>query len=206
LPHQIKHLYASFRKLRFDRYFNTHAVGGLWFFEIKLSERSGEFHPHLHVLLDSDYIPHSKIVDAWQRITLTSSIVHIEAIDDPRRAAQYVSKYATKPARLADYSLDQMLQIYEALHGKKLCGTWGTLRGISLVEPPAEDRHLWQSLGTWETLRRLQNISPTAAALIAAWQANTPRPDLIRNLPDDIPVCDLIEWYEPEMHDELNSS
>lgn len=199
LKSQTDYLYQCFRRLRLQPYIAQSVRGGLWFFEIKLSTRSQEWHPHIHCLIDSGYVPQTKISTLWHKITHGSTVVDIRAITDPIRAAGYLSKYCTKPARLADYTLEQSIEIYAALHGKRLCGAWGTLRGISLVEPPADDRSNWRNLGTWEHIIGNQTNSPICAEIIAAWMRGTPRPDLLPRLPGKNDDHDIVRFFEPEV-------
>jgi hypothetical protein len=199
LKDQIDCLYKCFRRLRLHPYIAKTIRGGLWFFEVKLSSRSQQWHPHIHCLIDSPFVPQSKISVLWHMITHGSTVVDIRTIPDPIRAAHYISKYCTKPAHLCDYSLEQMIEIYTALHGKRLCGTWGTLRGISLVEPPADDRKDWRNLGSWEQITSNQSTSPICAEIIAAWMRGVPRPDLLDKLPGKNDDKDIVRFFEPEV-------
>jgi len=75
----------------------------------------------------------------WESITQTSRIVDIKAIDNPEEVAKYVARYCARPAKLADYSYADCVEIFDALHGRRLCGSWGTAFGIALARPQKEE-------------------------------------------------------------------
>ncbi len=169
LEHQIKHLYASFRKIRQEKTFRRTVRGGIWMFQIKRSRSDNLWHPHIHCIIDSDYLPHSWLSKIWSRITKTSKIVDIRSIRKPKFAAHYVSRYAVRPANLADLQPAQRLQLMLALHSKRLAGTWGTARVVKLTEPPRSDSKDWQSIGSWTEIVKQINDNDVARAIWMAY-------------------------------------
>lgn len=51
---------------------------------------------HLHLVLDSNYIPQRNISKIWKAVTGDSYIVDIRAVKGSRGASAYISKYLTK--------------------------------------------------------------------------------------------------------------
>lgn len=173
LRHQLTHLYKSFRALRQRPEFRRTVRGGLWMFEITLNRKENQWHPHIHCLLDADYTPHATLSTLWLDITKTSKIVHIETVSDPSKTAAYLSKYATKPAVLNDYSLEERITIFHVLHGKRLCGTWGSLGGISLTQPTCDDKESWEQVGTWEHITSTLHTDPISRGIWDAFVNDT---------------------------------
>lgn len=208
LSFQLKHLYTSFRLLRQREVLSKAVHGGVWFFQIKKSESDGLWHPHIHALLDTKYIPHELIMNAWQKITQSSNIVHIRQINRPDSSVKHIARYAARPCDLSSLPVDTALELITALHGKKLCGTWGTAKCISLKPERPEDADKWQHIGYWSTVRNLQHDNCQAAAIVFAWLTNKPlEPGInmnstervIEGYPESPP--DFLESYQPTFFD-----
>jgi len=143
--------------------------GGVWFFQVKLSNKSDQWHPHIHCVYDGKYIPHDWICKIWLKITGTSNVVDIRMVRNVEKASKDIARYSARPANLKTYPVELRQEIYHALHGKRLVGTWGTAKGVSL-SPPKEklDVH-YERLGDWTTILALSDIEPEARQIIKAW-------------------------------------
>lgn len=75
---------------------------------------------HVHLVIDTKWIPQHIISDLWRRITGDSYIVDIRPISgrDPRQIAAYITKYLTKSSAWEGINLDM-------LKGFHLIGSWG---------------------------------------------------------------------------------
>jgi len=101
---QLKQLWEFrkklFRRLRDDGYYI-----GNWVATVELPN-------HIHVIMDSDFIPQKLIKEHWHDITGDSFIVDIrdrrKRTDDIRAAAAYITKYTTK---LTKIPYDIMLEL-----------------------------------------------------------------------------------------------
>lgn len=174
LTHQIDHLYQYFRLLRKRKEFREAVPGGFWFFQIKKSKSSRQWHPHLHCLITGKYIPHSKLVHIWKDITCNSTVVDIRSIRDPAKASNDAARYAACPGSLAGLSFADALELVECMHGRRICGTWGTARTVSLRAPTCPDREKWETVGGWFSVLGLRTTSDRAKAILAAWQNQEP--------------------------------
>ena len=143
LSHQIESLYKFFSNLRRRPYWKRRIKGGIWFFQIKKSESDNLWHPHLHIVSEGNYLPQSELASIWCDITHGSSIVDIRAVKDVKKAAAYVSRYASAPCRLLDLSLDDALEVVDSLHGRRICGTFGTAKDVQLVPKKCPDSDEW---------------------------------------------------------------
>lgn len=88
----IKHLVASFRRLRQTKNWKFHVSGGATIIEI--TGKKGNWHPHLHILCYSRYYLFKDLLSQWKTCS-GGSAVWISAI--PKGKAEgYVTKYITK--------------------------------------------------------------------------------------------------------------
>jgi len=88
----IKHLVASFRRLRQRRLWRLHVDGGATIIEI--TGRPNDWHPHLHIICYSRYFPWEKLHAAWKSVS-GGSATWLNNIDGDS-ACSYVTKYITK--------------------------------------------------------------------------------------------------------------
>lgn len=96
-----------FSKLRHRKLWTDNVRGGLAGLELTWGPPG--WHPHLHVLLDSRYIPRPLLIDAWKHITGGAWHIDIRKIDSEAgvlEVAKYVAKGYTfykQPHLLAQY-------------------------------------------------------------------------------------------------------
>lgn len=173
LAHQIKWLYRHFRLFRQRKAISPYISGGIWFFQLKKSASDGCWHPHLHCILDSEYIPQKLLSEQWELQTMTSNIVDIKAVTDSDKIADYVARYCARPARLTDYTVSEGVEIVTVFHGKRLCGTWGTGRACKLSGHQTTDRSNWVRIGAWKHIIKQLKTSPRARAIVKSWQTNS---------------------------------
>jgi len=150
--------------------------GGLWFFHLKLSKPSGQWHTHIHCLLDAEYYPQYYLREAWRAVTGGSYIVDIRPIRNPNKAANDAARYAARPGTLTPLSLSQRLEVYHSFHGRRLCGTFGTAKGVPLKPPKFEHPELWENVGRISTVKGLRHQSAAAKAIYDAEWFRTPLP------------------------------
>jgi hypothetical protein len=174
LADQIDHLYDSFRALRRRALFKRAVTAGIWFFQIKRSANDHLWHPHLHCLIAGRYISHRVLTGLWRTITHDSSVVDIRQAWDHTRVAYDAARYAASPGRLTDLPLSDRVTLIDAMHGRRICGTWGSARCISLRPTPLTDRSEWERIGSWSTVTNLLSTDFNAQAIFYAWRTNTP--------------------------------
>lgn len=174
LAHQIDHLYKYFRLLRNRKDFKFSVPGGFWFFQVKKSKASQQWHPHLHCLISGRYIPHSRLVHMWKEITGNSTVVDIRPIRDPAKACNDAARYAACPGSLSGLPFADALELVQCMHGRRICGTWGTARKVSLRPPTSVDVSQWETVGEWFSVMREKEQSASAQAIFDAWAYNHP--------------------------------
>jgi len=174
LTWQIMNLYRFFRALRKRPDWKLYVQGGIWFFQIKKSDPSGQWHTHIHCLLDAYYYPQYELREAWRKVTGGSFIVDIRPIHNPKKASNDAARYAACPADLSELDIDEALDVYHALHGRQLCGTFGTAKGVPLKPPKDEHPELWEIIGGRSLVNGLRDTDDNAKAILYAYHTNTP--------------------------------
>jgi len=174
LKNQIDKLYKAFKDLRRSKWFSEKAHSGIWFFQVKKSESDGKWHPHLHCIIDGKYIPLRKLREKWHNITTDSHMVDVRMIKDPRKAANYVARYAVKPTDITYLKYNEQLEIHTAISNRRLCGTWGKCLKLRLTSPPKFEKGTFEILGGWQEILMQINTNPQAKAIYEAWLTNSP--------------------------------
>lgn len=174
----IDRLMRSFRYLRSHPVWENAVDGGAAFLEIKRGDRSGFWHPHLHILCEGKYVRQSELSDAWRSITKDSFRVDIR---DANRgmAHAYVSKYASKPLNPTFANNDEWLdEAINALRGRRLVTCFGTWYGTPLSS--AEDEELADDIidaSGWNWFAQVDDLIEEAA------KGNYESMNLIRAIP-----------------------
>jgi len=174
LKHQVDSLYDYFRKFRKAKFMKDSAFGGIWFFQIKRSKNTGQWHPHIHCVVEGKYMAHKKLSKLWESITFGSKIVDIRPVRDLEKGAAEVARYASTPADLTTTNAADYVELFNSLHGRRACGTWGTAKKVSLRQPKAEDSDKWENVGSWSVVYATQNKEPFSKMIIDAWTKNNP--------------------------------
>lgn len=117
LPDGIAELIRCFRRLRQRAYWKTKVRGGAFVIEIKGTP--GNWHPHIHAIVCSQYLNWNNLHKAWNDVSGGLS-VYISNI--PKRAVvNYILKYITKPS-VSPFCLDD---VANALQSKRLFQPFG---------------------------------------------------------------------------------
>lgn len=169
LSDQIARLYSCFRTLRKHKWFKKHVSGGIWFFQVKLSPNRQNWHPHLHCIITGKYIPKMELSKLWLKITGNSKIVDVKMVRDPSDTATYVARYSARPAQLRHYHLALRIEIFAAMHGRRLCGSWGVAKGVSLSPPTSVESTKFVKLGSWSQVQHLRHSDIDAKTIYDCW-------------------------------------
>lgn len=155
LAESVAKLYDSFRRLRTTVMWKRAVSGGAAFCEIKWRPGAERWHPHLHLIIESKYMPKRQLVKHWLRITKDSFIVDIQAGKSADHAARYVAGYCTKALDRSIFGNQARLaESMNALSGRRLCLTFGDWRGLRLTDTTDES--------TWDAVARLTTIQERA--------------------------------------------
>lgn len=157
LREQIDRIYDSFKKLRKTKVWAESQRGGATILEIKWNPDNGEWHPHLHIIAEGDFVRQAALSDAWLNITKDSYRVDIRIIGGAKDACHYVSKYVGKGVNQECWINEgAAIEFVCAMKGTRTCATFGSWRGYALLEHPKDDR-LWTPIGRLTDIVRLAN-------------------------------------------------
>lgn len=195
LPEQIDFLYKSFAKFRNRKFLKSKIRGGVWFFQVTWNAKTKQWHPHLHALIDSEYLDHAELMVLWKKITKTSNIVHIRAVLDPDKTLSHNARYAARPAALIKLPEEKWPELFESFDGRRICGSWGTAKEISLRPGKPEDSAKWKSIGGFATVYNQIHSSEDAKAIWKAFMTGKPLGPYIDmneidRFIDDIELCE----------------
>lgn len=196
LGYQVAHLYGAFRRLRQRKAFNKCVTGGIWFFQICRNTQKGEWHPHLHCIITGKYIHFEKIKELWKKITIDSDVINLKTITEPDHVANEVARYASRPAQLSSFGLKQGLELYEAMHSKRLCGKWGLFTKVELSVKRNPNMNEWEQLGSWGVVTNMARTDETAKAILLAYEQDKPLAPGLSMMKDEEFLAGK-EYYDP---------
>lgn len=157
LPSMVKHLVASFRRLRQRAVWKKTVIGGA--FVVEVTGGKGNWHAHIHCLMYSYYFPWEKILKAWRKV---SGGQHMRInMMNPKACAAYLTKYVTKEV---DWSPEDRRIVSDTLKGYRLFnpfGSWYKLSAEYKPEPcgcPKCGGHSWISKEYLEHCNRYDAI------------------------------------------------
>ena len=164
LSERQNHLMESFRTLikrrqdwlKKGRGYNQFCKlqGGFYSYENTYNEKTGEWHPHLHIFgVLEEWIDHEELSETWHEITGDSYIVDIRRVRKHKelgygKAIAEVCKYALK---FGDLSVEKTWEAFMVLKGDRkvglrLSGSFGLLRGIKMDDEATTDDDLQEDL------------------------------------------------------------
>lgn len=127
LPWMHRTLLQSFRRLRSHLLWQRTVRGGAFVFET--TGQPGNWHLHLHAILEARYIPWSLLHDRWQKVSAGRGVYITTA--PPKRICWYLTKYLTKNQLSAEASRSAS----KDLASTRLFTTFGTWHNISIKLP-----------------------------------------------------------------------
>jgi len=130
LVDMLKDLTKSFRKLRSRALWKNHVSGGA--FVIEITGRPGDWHAHIHAVIESYYLDFHKLLNAWKECSPGQG-VYIQNL--PLKAViTYLTKYLTKP----DMPEEALEEASLAISGYRLFQPFGSWYSINLTysKPP----------------------------------------------------------------------
>ncbi len=128
----LDHLKRAFRNWRLNPRIRAIVRGGLYQIEIK--PKADGWHIHLHALIDSAYLPKKVLWSSWAAaLGQKTASVQINAIRG-NTVIRYVTKYALKPADIADMDAGQLAAYAQETRNRRLLGTWGTWYRLTMAK------------------------------------------------------------------------
>jgi|SRR5579875_99705 len=120
----VKELWNAFTRLRHRAIWKV-VRGAIASLEITFNPKDKTWHPHLHVVVDSEFIPWIKLREAWREVT--GGLGQAVYIQKCRRGwHRELIKYVTKVADLMK-SPEALREFYKWSRNKRFIRTYGTL-------------------------------------------------------------------------------
>lgn len=196
---QLQHLRKAFRRLRQRQIWKKAVLAGVAVIELTFSAQKQQWHPHLHIIAKSAYIPQHHLKAAWFDVTNTSTIVDIRPCRSSVNLTNYLCKYLGKPPPL-DRFADPMTRLSEyrtALTGARMLIKFGKFSEV--IEPtttddaPPNDWQQYQPMA--ELLAQVAHHDPTAIYVFQRLSDDTgyaqtsykPDPPLSHHSPQHLP-------------------
>lgn len=140
LREQIDDLLYWFRRLRSERFWKENVRGGVATLEFTWNAKTWQWHPHIHVLVDGEYLEHARLKHLWQKITGDSTILHISLVPSKTNAGRYISKYLAKPSDIGSWHDTVIREYASAIAGRRTLLTFGSSHGHKMPQRADPDR------------------------------------------------------------------
>ncbi len=107
LAERAAHLRKAFKKLRRRRWFGANVAGGIAVEEVTRNAHTGEWHPHLHLIIDADVsqaVLQAQLAVLWAAVTGDSFILDVRPFQGATVAADLreLCKYTAKISDIVD--------------------------------------------------------------------------------------------------------
>lgn len=179
LTDQLANLRFWFRKLRKRKLWRSKVKGGCYVVEVTLNKDTGQWHPHIHVIFDGDYLPQQLLRTLWHEITGDSEIVWLQEVTDRDGMSRELSKYIGKPQRLSTLTATQINDYATAIHGNRMVQSFGNTYGIEVTDEDKKDLNAPEiyrvPLGKLMHYAREGHVTPQRLLLLISkrWEAFT---------------------------------
>lgn len=125
LPGMLIRLVRSFRKLRQRAFWKQYVLGGA--FVLEVTGRPGNWHAHIHAVIEARYIPYDQFVKLWLKVS-GSRGVWIEKLPK-KNVIGYLTKYLSKSSVPSEITDD----VSDAISGFRLFQPFGSWYGVNLT-------------------------------------------------------------------------
>jgi hypothetical protein len=130
LAEQLDELVSTFRSFRRSKAWRAHVKGGIATLEVTRNPDTGQWHPHLHMLVDGVYWHQPELSRAWLEYAPDSPVVDIQAVNSRGEAGRYIAKYTVKGDDESEWPLESLAEYAMAMSGRRAVMTFGTLHNV----------------------------------------------------------------------------
>jgi hypothetical protein len=135
LAERAAHLRKAFKKLRRRRWFAANVAGGVAVEEVTHNAQTGDWHPHLHLIIDADVpqaVLQAVLRDLWAAVTGDSYILDVRPFQGATVAADLreLCKYTAKISDIVDNPM--LVRVYlDYARRRRLIFTFGSCYGAA---------------------------------------------------------------------------
>lgn len=149
LKAQLKHLRASFRRLRQTGIWKQAIAWGIAVIEVSYNGQTRQWHPHLHILCPCGFIDYNHLRNAWRKATGGSHIIDVKPMQRPQMGVNYLAKYLGKPPSAALFHEDDRIHDYvDAMKSARMLLPFGSMPEAAKPKPEPKSLYEWKSLGS----------------------------------------------------------
>ncbi len=128
LRDQFNRLVESFAKLRRSKLWKAHFSKGFYTLEATHNRQTDQWHPHIHGIVDGDFVPQKSLVKLWREITTDSCIVFVKLCRSHRQGINYITKYITKTQDAYTVPQHRLAEWALTLRGMRFLNLFGGLK------------------------------------------------------------------------------
>jgi len=147
LTTQLRFLRTAFSRLRRTPWWNRHVTGGAYTIEVTLNADTGQWHPHVHMIVDGSYIPWKELQAYWHRITEGSKVIWVSDVTSRRDSVLELCKYVGKPVASEAWPATELCEYALAVRGQRMVQSFGRWRRYKLLD---QDKDLVLAPDTYE--------------------------------------------------------
>lgn len=169
--------------MRRRRDWRHHVTGGVYTIEITLNDQTGQWHPHLHAIIDGSFYAHRDLLRTWENVVGAHAGVDIRAVRGVRKLANYLACYVAKSCDLNDLGHHQLAEWAIETHGLRLAQTFGRLQACKPQTAdqseldPLPIRHVDVDVHELAWAASLGNQAAAIVLRLLEPRANRPEPD-----------------------------
>ncbi len=140
LDEQIQRLNKCFATLRRRRWWKGQVAGGVFTHEQTFNFQRDQFHPHIHMIVDTPYLDDAHLAEKWLEITGDSYVVDVREYKRPAAYSEILSAYISKTNDCLNVPDDRFIQWAREVHGLRLVNTFGIFHGMKPDEDAEKKR------------------------------------------------------------------
>lgn len=151
---QFRHIVKCFAELRKTDLWKAHYSKGFYSLEATHNNETDQWHPHIHIIVDGEYLKHARLKKLWHEITGDSTIIWLKRCATQSQAVYYVNKYVTKtqdPSLVPDHRIAEWAL---ALKGMRFVNLFGGLRHDKIND---EDERPKMNIHIYTPMSQLSN-------------------------------------------------
>ena len=122
--------------------------------EVTRNKLRGEWHPHIHIVVDGNYIPQRALLGEWQKVCQGAKVVDIRKVHSARKAAEYMASYVAKSSDAGSIAEDALWEWARSVQSMRMLQTFGNARGRKLELEAAKRPDDWARIADGNALAR----------------------------------------------------
>lgn len=153
LADQIKSLVKNFAKLRRTKPWIAHFIAGFYCIEVTHNNKTNQWHPHIHCIVDGRYWYKDDLSQLWHKVTGDSFIIDLQLCKSHDEAVHEVTKYNTKTQNIKHIPAHRIAEWALSVKSMRFINTFGGLRKAP-DEPSERDR--FEGFTSWTCMSQIE--------------------------------------------------